>query len=64
MKIKDYKCNCQSTDFTFGEKNKSHLGIYCTKCGKWYKWADKNDRNLYEIVYSGRVYKLTDEENK
>lgn len=49
MKIKDYKCTCKYTDFTFWEKDKSHLGIYCSKCGKWYKWADKNEKQLYEM---------------
>lgn len=49
MKIKDYKCTCQHTDFTFWEKDKSHLGIYCLKCGKWYKWADKSERRLWEM---------------
>lgn len=35
MKISDYKCKCGM-----------HVGIYCNKCGKWLKWANKNERNL------------------
>ena len=45
MKIKDYKCTCGRDDFFFkGVGN--HLGIFCSHCGKWLKWADKNERNL------------------
>lgn len=45
MKIKDYKCKCGNNDFFFLSKN-TQVGIYCSKCGKWFKWADKNERNL------------------
>lgn len=45
MKIKEYKCKCGSTDFFFADKGKQ-TGIYCSLCGKWLKWADKNERNL------------------
>ena len=45
MKIKDYKCKCGSDDFFFTDKG-NQKGIYCCKCGKWLKWADKGERNL------------------
>lgn len=45
MKIKDYKCKCGHNDFFFVEKENS-MGIYCSYCGKWFKWADKDERNL------------------
>lgn len=45
MKIKDYKCKCGNDDFFFVVKG-DHKGIYCTNCGKWFKWADKNEKNL------------------
>lgn len=45
MKIKDYKCKCGSDDFFFAENGNS-IGIYCSYCGKWKKWADKDERNL------------------
>lgn len=50
MKIKDYKCNgCGKRDFFFNEKDKAHMGIYCRWCGKYYKWADRNERNLIAL---------------
>lgn len=45
MKIKDYKCKCGHDDFFFAEKG-NNMGIYCSYCGKWAKWADKDERNL------------------
>lgn len=45
MKIKDYKCKCGHDDFFFADKG-SQTGIYCSYCGKWFKWADKDEQNL------------------
>ena len=45
MKIKEYVCKCGSNNFFFADKGKQK-GIYCSRCGKWLKWADKNERNL------------------
>lgn len=45
MKIKDYKCKCGRDDFFF-KKVRVHIGIYCSYCGRWFKWADINERNL------------------
>lgn len=45
MKIKNYECKCGCDDFFFMNKG-VQVGIYCTLCGKWYKWADKDEQNL------------------
>lgn len=45
MKIKDYKCKCGHDDFFFSD-NSNQTGIYCSRCGMWLKWADKNEQNL------------------
>lgn len=45
MKIKDYKCKCGCNDFFFVDKG-NQKGIYCTKCGKWIKWATKEEARL------------------
>ena len=50
MKIKDYVCKCGRNDFFFSDKGKRR-GIYCSHCGKWLKWADKNERNLVKIEW-------------
>lgn len=44
-----YQCSkCRNIDFGFMWKG-NQLGIYCSKCGKWLKWADKDEQNLYEM---------------
>ena len=45
MKIKDYKCKCGHDDFFFADKG-NQKGIYCSYCGKWFKWAGKDEQNL------------------
>lgn len=49
MKINNLICICGNDDFFMmqrkGEKV-THTGIYCAKCGKWQKWASKEERNL------------------
>ena len=45
MKIKSYKCTCGHDDFFFADKG-NQTGIYCSYCGKWLKWADKDEKNL------------------
>lgn len=45
MQIKDYRCKCGCNDFFFIDKC-NQKGIYCTDCGRWFKWADKDEQNL------------------
>lgn len=45
MKIKDYKCKCGENDFFFDDKG-NQKGIYCSYCGRWLKWANKDEQNL------------------
>lgn len=48
MKIKDYKCKCGCTNFFMNSKG-NNVGIYCSRCGKWLKWANKDERNLLAL---------------
>lgn len=60
MKIKEFKCrNCQHTDFKFmtNPSNRNMIGIYCSRCGRWFKWADKDEKNLMKLE------EVTNEEN-
>ena len=49
MKIKNYTCKCGCDDFFFIKKN-TQIGIYCTKCGKWLKWASHDERSLSQLM--------------
>lgn len=45
MKIKEFRCKCGRDDFFFADKG-NQIGIYCSYCGKWLKWADRDEQNL------------------
>lgn len=51
MKFKDWKCKqCGSADFALLTKdNSTQKGVYCNSCGKWLKWASKDEVNLFSI---------------
>lgn len=60
MKIKDYKCKCGNNDFFFIERG-NIIGIYCSYCGKWLKWANKDDKNLAIMNRVTIIRKVGDE---
>ncbi len=41
------QCKCGSLDF-FMEKQGNNTGLYCSMCGKWQKWMNKDDIRLFE----------------
>lgn len=41
----EIKCKCGSTN-VFLESKGSQVGIYCAECGKWIKWATKEEARL------------------
>lgn len=45
MKFKNYICTCKSEDFVVI----NFWGLYCTKCGRFYKWLNKGEKNIYII---------------
>lgn len=66
MKIKDYKCKCGHNDFFFADKG-SQKGIYCSYCGKWVKWADKDEQNLamkQGLTYTSQIAQKAYEDGK
>ena len=55
MTIYGIKCpNCSSQD-VFMDKHASvsgiQIGIYCDRCMRWIKWANKQERRMYERNY-------------
>ena len=48
MQIEGFNtCKCGNDNFLL-RKEGMQYGIYCQKCGKWLKWANKNERTLFE----------------
>ena len=48
MKINNYKCQCGSDDFFYTVEN-IHYGLYCSSCGKWLKWTNKEEKRLCKL---------------
>lgn len=47
----DFKCNkCGSNDY-ITEKHGNNTGLYCSDCGKWHKWLNKNEVRVYSQKY-------------
>jgi len=43
----DFKCNrCGSKNYMI-KKVCSQTGLYCSDCGNWYKWLNKNEIRVY-----------------
>ena len=58
MKLKEYKCkDCDSTDFTYNEKENK---IICAYCGRYLKFANKDERNLFKVSQMAAKYFDTD----
>ena len=42
-------CKCGSNKIFFGvpySDRPNTIGIYCDSCGRWLKWANKNEKNF------------------
>lgn len=47
----EFKCNkCGSSNYTT-EKHGNNTGLYCSGCGKWYKWLNKDEVRVYSQKY-------------
>lgn len=47
MKLKNYKCaNCENTEF-FMSRRGEQIGVYCLECGRYLKWANPSEVNLF-----------------
>lgn len=53
MKIKNYKCIACGSDEFYTEQNKfvdNAIGLYCSYCGRFYKWLNKDEKRLVNKV--------------
>lgn len=47
-KLKCPKCGCEKLLLRKNEKKPTATDLFCSKCGAWVKFANKDDRRLYE----------------
>ena len=56
MLIKKYRCKAGGSQDFFLAEDAMHTGIYCDICGRWLKWANKDERNLFLKLHSNATY--------
>ena len=53
MKINNYRCVCGNSSF-FVKEVPPHKGLYCDRCGKFFKWLNKNESQLVTHIIGGK----------
>lgn len=67
--MKQFKCSkCGSTE-VFISKSGNNTGLYCSDCGKWIQWLNKDDirlaeRQIAEAKTTRAIQENTNNENK
>lgn len=56
------QCKCGSLDF-FVEKQGNNTGMYCSMCGKWQKWMNKDEIRLFEYNHKSKKKNETNQTN-
>lgn len=48
------QCKCGSLDF-FMKKQGNNTGLYCSMCGKWQKWMNKDEIRVFEYNHKPKA---------
>jgi len=62
------KCRKCNKGVLVGKEEDTRYKVYCSKCGKFHKWGNKSDRNIYPIanevtrenIVAGKIMVLSD----
>ena len=49
MRLPGVICKCGSEDI-FASQSKQHIKLICVKCGRYIKFANKNEKNLMQEI--------------
>lgn len=49
MRLPGVICKCGSEDI-FASQSKQHIKLICAKCGRYIKFANKNEKNLMQEI--------------
>lgn len=49
MRLPGVICKCGSEDI-FASQSKQHIKLICAKCGRYIKFANKNENNLMQEI--------------
>ncbi len=55
MIINKYRCVCGNSTF-FVKDVPPHTGLYCDRCGKFFKWLNKDDKQFVKHLSGGKFY--------
>lgn len=59
--MKKFVCKkCDSSE-VFLSREGTHLGIYCASCGRWIKWASREEQRLVELQIQTAPKKSSDQ---
>ena len=53
VEFKEMECKCGSRLFSPMKKG-SQTGLYCSSCGKFVKWLNKDERNLIKLELNSK----------
>ena len=46
----DQECKCGNKSYLWKKNTGNVVGLYCSKCGHFLKWASKDEKNLIFIM--------------
>lgn len=49
--MKEYQCKCGAVNkVTLEPRGASVVSLYCTECGRWIKWVNKDEQKAVEHI--------------
>lgn len=48
--MKEYQCKCGASNKIKLEHKGTATGLYCTECGRWIKWVNKDEQKVVEHI--------------
>ena len=48
--MKEYQCKCGAINKVTLVPKGTAVGLYCTKCGRWLKWVNKDEQKVVEHI--------------
>ena len=53
--MKDYVCKCGAVNEVELQPKGTAIGLYCTKCGRWFKWVTKEEANIIKSRLNAKI---------
>lgn len=53
--MKEYQCKCGAINKVTLVPKGTAVGLYCTKCGRWLKWVNKDEQKVVEHIIGQKI---------